>query len=250
MPAPNTLAAVLTTLALLAPAALPAQTFKLSRYNVGFAGGTDYLAVEPGTGRVFVTRTAHVMVIDGATGKLLGNIPDTPGVHGVALVPKWNHGFTTNRGDATLTMFNLTTMEPIRKINIPSSGLDGVLYDEAADRIILSNHGRPRGSAMAVNPGTGELLATAGLEDASPEGVASDGYGRLYVNNRGTNTLQVIDAASMKVKASWPLRPCQGPTGIAYDNAGKRLIVACNRTSEIVDPANGKFTGTTANGDG
>ncbi|MDQ6633844.1 MAG: YncE family protein, partial [Gemmatimonadota bacterium] len=84
-----------------------AQTFKVERFSIGGEGGTDYLTAEPGTGRVFVSRGTHVMVIDGPTGKVLGDIPDTPRTHGIALAPKSNHGFTTNGGDSTVTMFDL-----------------------------------------------------------------------------------------------------------------------------------------------
>ena len=82
---------------LVLPAAGQAQTFKVMKSSIGGEGGHDYIVAEPGTGRVFVSRDTHFMVVDGATGKVLGDILDTPGVHGVALVPKWNHGFTTNR---------------------------------------------------------------------------------------------------------------------------------------------------------
>src|ERR1700728_966642 len=87
-----------------------AQTFKVTKFSVGGEGGTDYLTAEPGTGRVFVSRGTHVMVIDCPTGKILGDIPDTPRVHGIALAPKWNHGFITNGGDSTVTMFDLKTL--------------------------------------------------------------------------------------------------------------------------------------------
>src|SRR5438067_8282005 len=98
----------------------PAQTFKVARFNIGGDGGTDYLTAEPGTGRVFVSRGTHVMVIDGPTGKVLGDIPDTPRTHGIALAPKANRGFTTNGGDSTVTMFDLKTLAVIKKIKVPS----------------------------------------------------------------------------------------------------------------------------------
>src|SRR4051812_44965447 len=83
-----------------------AQTFKVAKYDIGGEGGTDYVVAEPGTGRVFVSRSSHVMVVDGKTGKVLGDIPNTPRMHGVGIAPKWNHGFTTNAGDSTVTMFD------------------------------------------------------------------------------------------------------------------------------------------------
>src|ERR1035441_8718740 len=92
---------------------LNAQDFKVRKYSIGGEGGTDYLTAEPGTGRIFVSRGSHVMVIDANAGKVLGDIPETPNTHGIALVAKYNHGFTTNRGDSTLTMFDLITLAAI-----------------------------------------------------------------------------------------------------------------------------------------
>src|SRR5207248_7413652 len=150
---------------LAAPRAGPAQTFKVARFNIGGDGGTDYLTAEPGTGRVFVSRGTHVMVVDGNTGKVLGDIPDTPRTHGIALAPKWNHGFTTNGGDSTVTMFDLKTLAVIKKIATHTGGLDGIMYDDFSDRIILTNHSRPIGTATAIDPNTGDIVGVAELED-------------------------------------------------------------------------------------
>src|SRR5215831_881269 len=91
--------ALLAIAALTWPAVSPAQAFNVQKYSIGGDGGTDYLTAEPGTGRVFVSRQTHVMVIDAATGKVIGDIPDTPRTHGIALAPKAGHGFITNGGD-------------------------------------------------------------------------------------------------------------------------------------------------------
>src|ERR1700739_379420 len=86
------------------PGVTSAQSFKVQKFSIGGDGGTDYLTAEPGTGRVFVSRGSHVMVLDGIKGTVIGDIPETPGTHGIALAPAANHGFTTNRGDSTVTM--------------------------------------------------------------------------------------------------------------------------------------------------
>src|SRR5437899_11147406 len=90
-----------------------AQTFKVEKFATKGDGGTDYAAVESATGRVFVSRATHMMVVDGPTGKVLGDIPDTPGVHGAGLATKAGHGFTTNSGDQNVTMFDLKTLAVI-----------------------------------------------------------------------------------------------------------------------------------------
>lgn len=227
-----------------------AQDFHVVRYSIGGDGGTDYLTAEPGTGRVFVSRGTHVMVIDGATGKVIGDIPDTPRTHGIALAPSSHHGFITNGGDSTVTMFDLKTLAVLSKIKVPSGGLDGIMYDAADDRVILTNHSRPIGTMTAIDPRNGKIVGQVDLEDDGPEGAASDGRGRIYVNNEGKSTIQVVDLKSMKTVESWPLAPCEGPTGIAYDKPSNRIFAGCGKTSVVVDGSTGKIVATIANGEG
>ena len=228
---------------------LNAQEFKVKKYSIGGEGGTDYLTVEPGTGRLFVSRGSHVLVIDGNKGTVIGDIPGTPGVHGITLVAKYNHGFTTNRGDSTVTMFDLKTLKVIKNIKIPAGGLDGIMYDDFSDRIILTNHSKI-GTATAINPNNGTITGQALLEDNSPEGAASDGKGKLFVNNESKNTIQVLEAKTMKVLASWPLSPCEGPTGIAYDRTNYRIFTGCSKTSAVLNARTGKIVSTIPNGEG
>jgi DNA-binding beta-propeller fold protein YncE len=239
--------AVLSILGLATPLTARAQAFKVDKIDIKGDGGTDYVTVEPATGRVFVTRSTHVMVVEGATGKVLGDIPDTPGVHGTGLVTKAGHGFTTNGGDQTVTMFDLKTLAVIRQIKV-GPGLDGIMYDAADDKVILTNHSRPIGTLTALDPTTGDIVATVELEDTSPEGAATDGQGHIFVNIEGKNTIQVVDVKTWKTTASWPLGPCDGPTGIAYDKASNRLFSGCNKTSVVLDPTNGKVVATIPNG--
>jgi DNA-binding beta-propeller fold protein YncE len=147
-------------------------------------------------------------------------------------------------------MFDLKTLAPIKKIPIMAGGLDGIMYDDSIDRVVLTNHSRPTGTAVAVDPNNGDITGTAELEDNSPEGAASDGAGRLFVNNESKSTIQVIDAKAMKALASWPLAPCEGPTGIAYDKVFKRIFAGCSGTSVVLDSVTGKIVATIANGVG
>jgi DNA-binding beta-propeller fold protein YncE len=237
---------VLFIAGLAVPGATFAQTFKVEKFDIKGDGGTDYVAAEPATGRVFVSRGTHMMVVEGKTGKVLGDIPDTPGVHGAGIATKAGHGFTTNGGDMTVTMFDLKTLAVIKKIPV-GPGLDGIMYDEPDDKIILTNHSNP-GTLTALDPGTGDIVATVELEDNAPEGAAADGKGHIFVNNERKNTMQVIDVKTWKATASWPLAPCEGPTGIAYDKAANRIFSGCNNTSVVVNPASGKVVATIKNG--
>src|SRR4029079_367931 len=224
-----------------------APEFKVEKYDIKGDGGTDYVTVEPATGRVFVSRSTHMMVVDGATGTVSGDIPNTPGVHGAALVTKTGHGFTTNSGDQTVTMFDLKTLAVVKQIKV-GPGLDGVMYDEADDKIILTNHSRPIGTLTAIDPNTGDIVATVELEDTAPEGAAADGKGHIFVNNESKNTIQVIDVKTWKATASWPIAPCDGPTGIAYDRASTHIFPGCSRTSVVVAASTGKVVASIANG--
>ena len=239
--------AFLSAASFAAPGAGQAQTFKVEKFDIKGEGGTDYVAVEAATGRVFVSRADHMMVVEGATGKVLGDIPNTPGVHGAGIVTKAGHGFTTNGGDMTVTMFDLKTLAVLRRIMV-GPGLDGIMYDEPDDKVILTNHSRPIGTLTALDPKTGDIVGTAELEDTAPEGAAADGKGHIFVNNEGKNTIQVIDVKTWKATASWPLAPCEGPTGIAYDKATNRIFSGCNKNSVVVDAATGKVVASISNG--
>jgi DNA-binding beta-propeller fold protein YncE len=225
-----------------------AQTFKVEKFDIKGDGGTDYVAVEGATGRVFVSRGTHMMIVNGKTGAVVGDLPDTPGVHGAGIATKAGHGFTTNGGNSTVTMFDLKTLAVIRQIKVEQGGLDGIMYDEPDDKIILTNHSRPIGTLTALDPKTGDIVATVELEDTAPEGAAADGKGHIFVNNESKHTMQVIDVKTWKATASWPLAPCEGPTGIAYDRATDRIFSGCNKTSVVVDATNGKVVATIANG--
>src|SRR3989475_10217308 len=148
----RTVPALLIAAALTLPSGGQAQAFKVARFNIGGDGGTDYLTAEPGTGRGFVSRGTHVMVVDGTTGKVLGDIPDTPRTHGIALVPTSHHGVIPNGGDSTVTMFDLTSLAVIKKIPVRTGGLDGIMYDDFSDRIILTNNSRPIRNVGASDP--------------------------------------------------------------------------------------------------
>lgn len=232
------------------PGLLHAQAFKTQKFDIGGTGSTDYLAVDAETGRVFVSRSTHVMVIDGTTGKVLGDILDTPRIHGIAFAKKEGYGFTTNAGDSTLTMFNLKDLSVVRKVHLGIDGADGIWYDEASSTILSINHSKPMGTAVVVDAKTGDVKGTIKLSGTAPEGGASDGKGRIFINIEDKNAIDVVDLNSMKVSATWSIEPCDGPTGIAYDKASNRIFAGCSKTSVVVDATSGKVVAQITNGDG
>ena len=231
------------------PAALAAQSFKVEKFSVGGEGGTDYLTADPATGRVYISRATHVMIVDQSNGKILGDIPETPRVHGIAIVPHTGHGFTTNAGDSTSTMFDLQSMAVIKKVHAGINGLDGIMYDDASDKVLTINHSRP-GTATVIDPKSGDVVTRIELTGDAPEGGVSDGKGRIFINVEDKNAIDVVDTKSWKVVATWPIAPCDGPTGIAMDRTTNRIFSGCSKTSVVIDAATGKVVAQIPNGDG
>ena len=227
-----------------------AQTYKTQKYNIGGEGGTDYLTADPATGRVFISRGTHVMVVDGATGKVLGDLKDTPRVHGIAFAPKAGLGFTTNGGDSTSTMFDMKTLEVKKKVKAGKPGLDGIMYDDATGMILTIDHERPNGTAVVIDPAKGEAVAAITLTGDAPEGGVSDGKGRIFINLEDKNAIDVIDTKTWKVVATWKIDPCDGPTGIAMDRTSSRIFSGCSQKSVVVDASSGKVVAEIPNGEG
>jgi DNA-binding beta-propeller fold protein YncE len=242
------LALLATMLAI--PAAVSAQNFTVQKYDIKGDGGTDYLTAEPGTGRVFVSRGTHVMVVDGLTGKVLGDIADTPRTHGIALAPKSNHGFTTNGGDSTSTMFDLKDLHVIQKVKAGINGLDGIMYDDFTDKVLTINHSTPDGTAVVIDAKTGNVVGKVTLSGNAPEGGVSDGKGKIYINIENKNSIDVVDTKTWTKIATWDISPCDGPTGIAIDRKTNRIFAGCSGTSVVVDATNGKVVAQIKNGNG
>jgi len=231
------------------PAVVGAQTFKVEKHNIGGEGAFDYLTAEPSSGRVFVSRSNHVMVVDGATGKVLGDITETPRVHGIAFAPKTGHGFTTNGGDSTVTMFDMKSLAPIKKIKAGQAGLDGIMYDDVSDKILSINHSKP-GTAVVIDPKSGDVVSTITLTGERPEGGASDGKGKIFINLEDKNAIDVIDTKTWKVVNTYKIDPCEEPTGIAYDRKTNRIFSGCSKTSVVTDATTGKVVAQIPNGEG
>jgi len=231
-------------------ASASAQTYKTQKYNIGGEGGTDYLTADPASGRVFISRGTHVMVVDGSTGQVVGDIKDTPRVHGIAISPKAGLGFTTNAGDSTSTMFDVKTLEVKKKVKAGKDGLDGIMYDDATNKILTINHSKPEGTAVVIDPASGNVVATVALSGNAPEGGVSDGKGRIFINIENKNAIDVIDTKTWKLVTTWSIEPCDGPTGIAMDRTTNRIFAGCSKKSVVVDANTGKVVAEIANGDG
>ena len=151
---------------------------------------------------MYVSRGTHVMVVDGETGKVVGDIAGTPRVHGIAFARGAHRGFTTNAGDSTSTMFDLSTMAVVGKVHAGKDGLDGIMYDDATDRILTIDHSRPLGTAVVIDPAKGEPVKTVILTGDAPEGGVSDGKGRIFMNGEDGSAIDVEDSNTGRVDAT------------------------------------------------
>jgi DNA-binding beta-propeller fold protein YncE len=231
-----------------ATVAAAAPGYKISNtYKVGGDGGWDYLIADASARRLYISRATHVIVLDLDSGKTVGDIPDTSGVHGIALAPELGRGFTSNGREGTVSIFDLKTLATTSKVKVGDNP-DAILYDPATKRVFTFN-GRSQ-DATAIDATNGTVLGTIKL-DGKPEFAASDGKGGVFVNIEDKNELTAIDSGKLLVKAKWPLAPCESPSGLSMDKNNRRLFVGCdNKMMAVVDADSGKVLATPAIGDG
>src|ERR1700689_4317136 len=218
----------------------------VTTYKVGGDGGWDYLTTDSEARRIFISRGTHVMVVDADSGKSVGDIPDTPGVHGIALAPELGRGFTSNGREGTISIFDLKTLTASSKVKVGDNP-DAILYDPATKRVFTFN-GRSQDST-AIDAAKGTVLGTIKL-DGKPEFAASDGKGEIFVNIEDKSELTAIDPSKLVVKSTWPLAPCESPTGLSIDRKNRRLFVGCEKMMAVVNADTGKVLATPAIGDG
>ena len=225
-------------------AAIAQQTggsgYKLAeKVAIGGEGGWDYLEVDPAAHHAFISRGSHVMVVD-EDGKVIGDIPDTAGVHGIALAPEFNRGFTSDGQANQVTIFDMKTFKTIG--TAPTErGPDGIVYDPASKRVFTMNGAG--NSATAVDAESGKVAGSVPL-GGRPEFAAADGKGHVFVNLEDKSSLVQLDSKELKVLNTWPLAPCESPSGLAIDTAHERLVVGChNNMMAFVDGTSGKVVG-------
>lgn len=235
------------SLAALAVAAAGPGYHVTKTYKLGGEGGWDYLTADAEARRVYISRGTHVMVIDADSGKSVGDIADTPGVHGIALAPELGRGFTSNGREGTVSIFDIKTLATSNKVKVGDNP-DAILYDPATKRVFTFN-GRSQDST-AIDASSGQVLGTIKL-DGKPEFAASDAKGEIFVNIEDKSELTAIDPAKLEVKAKWPLAPCTEPSGLSIDRKNRRLFVGCdNKMMAVVDADSGKVLATPAIGEG
>jgi DNA-binding beta-propeller fold protein YncE len=247
-------AAVLASLAGLAATSLmadsPAQpAFKvINQLKIGGTGGWDYLSFDAQRRHLFVSRGDRVLVIDVDAGKQIGVIPNTSGVHGIAIAQDLHLGFTSNGKADSVTAFDLDTLKTVATITGTGQKPDSILYDSASHHVFTFNG--KSGTASVIDPAKHAVIASIALP-GKPEFSATDEAGHLYVNLEDKSELAQIDSHSNKVLHTWTLAPCESPSGLAMDVAHQRLFSVCdNRTMTVLDAKDGHRVASVAIGDG
>jgi YVTN family beta-propeller protein len=236
--------ALLSLATALAAAAQPGPGgYRLARtIPVGGEGGWDYLTVDTAAHRLYVSHATRVEVVDTEKHTVVGAIPDTPGVHGIALAPELGRGFTSNGRAGTVTVFDLKTLAVITTVKVTGENPDAITYEPTSRRIFTFN-GRSN-NATAIDAATYQVVGTLPL-GGKPEFAVPDGKGRMYVNLEDTATLVAFDARTLEVKERWPLAPCETPTGLGIDREHRRLFVGCrSKVMAVVDGDSGRVITT------
>jgi YVTN family beta-propeller protein len=231
-------AALLPALAAAAPSS-HSQFSVVERWKLQGSGGWDLLTFDAARHRLFIARSDRVEVVDANTGTLLGRIANTAGVHGIALAPDLNRGYTSNGRTNTVTEFDYSTLQTLREVPVPGSNPDVILYEPGAGHLFTFNgHSN---NVTVYDAHTLAVRATISLQ-GPPEFAVLGGDGHVYVNIESEpGRLAVIDAAKFSTVATWPLDGCASPTGLALDAARVRLFSACaNRVMVVTDARNGR----------
>jgi DNA-binding beta-propeller fold protein YncE len=224
-----------------AAAAPPAGYHLLKKVVLGGEGFWDYLTCDSAARRLYVSHSTHVMVLDADTYKVVGDIPDTEGVHGVALAPEFGRGFTSNGRSSTVTIFDLKTLKALQTVKA-GEGPDAIVYDPASKRVFTFN-GRGQ-DTTAIDAATGTVAGTIAL-GGKPEFAVADGEGHIYNNLEDKSTVVEIDSHQLSVTHRWPLAPCEEPSGMAMDVEHRRLFIGChNQMMAVMDADSGKVLAT------
>ena len=240
------LAAALLSSALFAAAAADGGYSVTKKIPVAGQGSFDYLSVDEGARRLYVSHGTQVEVLDIDSGTVVGTIPKTPGVHGIAIAPEVGHGFVSNGQAATVTIFDLKTLKPIADVPTGQKP-DAIIYDPATSRVFAFNGGS--NSATVIDAATGKVAGTVNL-DGGPEFAAADGKGYVFNNLEDESLVLKINARELKVEQRWPTAPCSSPSSMAIDRANRRLFLGCrSKVMAVMNADTGQVITTLPIGD-
>lgn len=210
-------------------------------------GFWDYLTVDTAHNRLFVSRGTHVAVVDLRRDTAAGDLPNTPGVHGIALAPALNRGFVSDGRDSTVMVFDLATLKELARANVGARNPDAIAYDPFTRRVFTMNGGSD--NATALDATSNAVVGRVEL-GGRPEEVVSNGRGRLYINIESKGEVAEVDPRALRVLRRWSIAPCTEPSGLAMDVAHARLFSVCDKVMAISDARAGRLLTTVPIGSG
>lgn len=219
---------------------LPPPVYTVSRsFPLPGSGGWDYLALDGGGARLFVSRGDRVDVVETSSGRVAGTIANTAGVHGIAIAPALKRGFTSNGRSNSVSVFELDTLKLVQEVPVSGKNPHAILFEPRHNYLITANGGSS--NLSVIDAGTLQPVATIPLP-GTPEFMVTDDAGIVYVNTEGEpGKLAVLDTKSLTVKATWPLPECSNPTGLALDSTHHRLFSVCaNQVMAVTDSVSGR----------
>jgi DNA-binding beta-propeller fold protein YncE len=227
----------------------PGSSYHVARrITVGGEGGWDYLTYDPVRHHLFLSHATQVEVLDPDRGEVVGRIPDTPGVHGIALAQDLGRGFVSNGRDSSVTVFDLATLAVVGRVKVTGANPDAILYDSVSRRVFTFN-GRSD-NATAIDARADTVIGTLDL-GGKPEFAVSDNRGGAFVNLEDKSELAAFDPKALAVRSVWPLPDCEEPSALALDREHERLFSGCgNRRMVVLDARSGRVVAWAPIGDG
>jgi DNA-binding beta-propeller fold protein YncE len=209
-------------------------------------GSWDYLAVDESARRVYVSHGTQVEVLDADSGAIVGKIPDTPGVHGIAIAADKGRGFISVGQSASVTIFDLKTLNTIGHVPTGQKP-DAIIYDPATSRVFAFNGGS--NSATVIEAADGKVAGTVDL-GGGPEFAVADGKGYVYNNLEDESLVLKINSKTLKVEQRWPTAPCASPSSLAMDRENRRLFIGCrSKVMAVMNADSGQVITTLPIGD-
>ena len=219
----------------------------IKKMEIGGEGGWDYLIVDSNAKRLYVSRSTRVDIVDVETGKKVGEVPNTPGVHGIALDIENGKGYVSNGRDSSVTIFELKSLKEIGKVKVEKNP-DAIIFDPFSKRVFAFNRGSS--SVTAIDCATGEAVGTLAL-GGHPEFSTSNEKGIMYVNLDDKSEVVAFDAKKLEIKSRWSIAPGESASGMAIDKKTGRLFLVCeNKKMIVLNTSNGKVVADFSIGEG
>jgi YVTN family beta-propeller protein len=235
------------TLAVTLPAFAQKSYRVQDSWKVGGEGGWDYLTADSAANRLYITHGGRVEVLDATTGKSIGAITGLKGTHGVALDDAGKYGYISDGGANAVVVFDRSSLQTVTSIPAGTNP-DGIVY-EPVTKTVWAFNGRSS-NVTVIDTAAQKVIATVPLP-GKPEFPVADGKGFIFDNIEDKSEIVRLDAKDPKVTATWSVSPCESPSGLAIDRAGRRLFAVCDeKKMAVVDADTGKVIATPAIGNG